>query len=335
MGVITEVAAGVLLRGDPAAPEFLLAQRPPGKPYAGYWEFPGGKVEAGETAHAALQRELQEELGIGVEQAWPWVCCEFSYPHATVRLRFFRVNAWRGEAAAIEHSGLVWLPTGQAASVAPILPANGPILRALALPPVYALTNASENGIEGELERLGKALRDGLRLIQVRDKTLPVNVRLDFARRVMQLAEAHPAARILVNDDLQLATAVAAHGIHLSSAQLWRIQEKPQFPLVAASCHDADELAQAARLQLDFAVLGPVLPTPSHPQAAGIGWQRFAQLGGRSPLPLYALGGMQPELLAEACSHGAHGIAMLRGWHRGHGKAAASADEACAARPVW
>jgi 8-oxo-dGTP diphosphatase len=312
---ITEVAAAVLLRGDPAAPEFLLAQRPPGKPYAGYWEFPGGKVEAGETADAALRRELHEELGIGVERAWPWVCCEFSYPHATVRLRFFRVNAWHGEAAAIEHSGLVWLRAGQAAGVSPILPANGPILRALALPPVCALTHASENGVDAEVERLAGALRNGLRLIQLRDKTLPPGTRIDFARRVMRLASAHPAARVLVNDDLQLAAAVAAHGVHLSSASLWQLGERPPLPLVGASCHDADDLARAARLQLDLALLGPVLPTPSHPQAAGIGWQRFAELAARSPLPLYALGGMQPALLAEACGHGAHGIAMLRGWH--------------------
>ncbi|EXI76686.1 MAG TPA: Nudix family hydrolase [Candidatus Accumulibacter phosphatis] len=314
MTVITEVAAAVLLRGDPAAPQFLLAQRPPGKPYAGYWEFPGGKVEAGETAYCALQRELQEELGIGVEQAWPWVCCEFTYPHATVRLRFFRVNAWRGEPTAIEHSALVWLRAGQTASVAPILPANGPILRALALPAVYALTNASENGVEAELERIGTALRNGLRLIQVRDKTLPADDRRDFACRVMQLAATHPAARVLVNDDLQLATAIAAHGIHLSSAHLRQRAKRPPLPLVAASCHDAEDLAQAAHLQLDFAVLGPVLPTPSHPQAAGMGWQRFADLSRRSPLPLYALGGLQPGLLAEACRHGAHGIAMLRRW---------------------
>ena len=315
MNAITEVAAAVLLRGDPAEPEFLLAQRPPGKPYAGYWEFPGGKVETGETTLAALRRELREELGIGVERAWPWVCREFSYPHATVRLRFFRVHAWHGEAAAIEHSGLVWLRAGKAADVAPILPANGPILRALALPPVYALTNASENGVEAELEAIEAALSNGLRLLQLRDKELPRSTRLDFARRAMRLATAHPAARMLVNDDLQLATAVAADGVHLSSASLWQLSERPPFPLVGASCHDADDLARAARLQLDLAVLGPVLPTPSHPQAAGIGWQRFAELGACSPLPLYALGGMQPALLAEACGHGAHGIAMLRGWH--------------------
>src|SRR5918994_6473274 len=92
--VIIEVAAAVLQRPDGS---FLLAQRPPGKVYAGYWEFPGGKVEPGEPAAAALARELHEELGIDVECAYPWLTRVFTYPHATVRLNFFRVTRWRGE----------------------------------------------------------------------------------------------------------------------------------------------------------------------------------------------------------------------------------------------
>ena len=110
---VVEVAVGVLIRPDG---QFLLASRPEGKPYAGYWEFPGGKLEPGETSFEALVRELQEELGITVDQAWPWLCREFSYPHATVRLRFFRVRSWHGEIAPIEHSAFAWLKVGEPAS---------------------------------------------------------------------------------------------------------------------------------------------------------------------------------------------------------------------------
>lgn len=314
MTQVTEVAAAVMLRGDPASPEFLLAQRPPGKVYAGYWEFPGGKVEPGETARAALVRELQEELGITVEQAWPWVCCEFSYPHATVRLRFFRVNRWHGELAAIEHSGLIWLQSGAAASVAPILPANDPILRALALPSLYALSNAEESGVAVELARLQNALANGLRLFQVRDKTLPPTQRHAFARQVMALAAQYEQVMVLINDDQELARTVGAGGVHLSSQQLWQIERRPDFARVAASCHGAADLARAAGLGLDFVVLGPLLPTASHPGAAGIGWPAFARLIERSPLPVYALGGLQPEMLETARGHGGHGIALMRGW---------------------
>ena len=157
MTKVVEVAAAILLRTTEEGVEYLLAQRPEGKVYAGYWEFPGGKVEAGETLRQALVREIQEELGVTVDRAWPWLSCQFTYPHATVRLKFFRVASWHGQVAPIEHSGFVWVKIGDTAPVAPVLPANGPILRALELPSLYALTNAAENGIEAELAKLEQA----------------------------------------------------------------------------------------------------------------------------------------------------------------------------------
>jgi 8-oxo-dGTP diphosphatase len=304
-----EVAAAILLRDG----EFLLAQRPQGKVYAGYWEFPGGKVEFGETLREALQRELHEELGIVIDEASPWLSREFSYPHAEVRLKFFRVTSWHGEIAPSEHSGLVWVKIGATPPVTPVLPANGPILRALELPPVYALTNAAENGIAAELERLESALAGGLRLIQLRDKTLLPAERLRLAAAVMTLATQY-ATSVLVNDDEDLARQVGAHGVHLSSGHLMQIARRPPFEWVAASCHTAEELARAAALALDFVVLGPVLTTPSHPQASSLGWDELARLVERSPLPVFALGGMQPGMLATARENGAHGIALLRGW---------------------
>ena len=314
MTQLTEVAAAVMLRGDPARPQFLLAQRPPGKVYDGYWEFPGGKVEPGETSRQALVRELQEELGVTVDRAWPWVCCEFTYPHATVRLRFFRVSSWHGELTPIIHRALVWLQAGEVASVGPILPANGPILRALALPPHYALTNAEGHGVEAELARLGKALSGGLRLIQVRDKTLPPAQRDAFAHAVVALTGGYDQALVLINDDPDLARAVGAHGLHLSSSRLWQVGCRPDFERVAASCHTAADLLRAAELGLDFAVLGPVLPTASHPASTGMGWPAFSRLVECLPLPVYALGGLAPEMLETARSSGAHGIALMRGW---------------------
>lgn len=314
MNAITEVVAAVLLRGGAASPEFLLAQRPVGKVYAGYWEFPGGKVEPGESARQALVRELQEELGVHVEEAWPWLCREFVYPHARVRLKFFRVPSWHGEIAAIEHSGLAWTGVGEATALTPILPANLPILRALALPACYALSNVDENGLEPELARLEKALADGLRLLQVRDKGLERLQRQHFACAVMGLARRYPKARVLINDDLEMARAVGAAGLHLSSKRLWHSDRRPDVACAAASCHTVDDLARAARLELDFAVLGPVFATASHPGTPGIGWQEFARLAENSPIPVYALGGLRPDMLEAANRHGAHGIALMRGW---------------------
>ena len=309
-----EVAAAVLLREGERGTEFLLARRPEGRVYAGYWEFPGGKVEPGETLRQALTRELHEELGIETEHAWPWLSCEFTYPHAHVRLKFFQVDAWRGELHAHEHSGLSWTPIDEDVDVAPILPANGPILRALTLPPIYAITNAADNGIDGELLRLEAALAAGLRLIQIRDKTLSRERRSRFAQEVVRRARKHNGVRVLINDDADLARETGADGLHLSSRELMASDCRPEFDLVGASCHDAEELRRAAELDLDFAVLSPVLPTASHPEAEGIGWQAFARLIEAFPLPVYALGGMRREMLETAREHGAHGIALLRNW---------------------
>lgn len=314
MSKIVEVAAAVMLRAD--GREFLLAQRPEGKVYAGYWEFPGGKLEAGETPRDALIRELQEELGITVTECSPWLTREFTYPHATVRLHFWRVTAWRGEigiTAPLEHSAADWMQCGQAATVSPILPANGPILKGLSLPTTMAITMAAEEGEAAELARLERALADGLRLIQVRDKALPAERRLAFARQVV--AKAHAlGALVLINDDAGIARDSGADGLHLSSTALAACTLRPDFAWVGASCHTADEIAQAGRLDLDYALLGPVLPTPSHPESAGLGWAEFARRCAGNTLPVLALGGLQGNMLATAQSHGAHGIAQMRSW---------------------
>ena len=314
MTKVVEVAAAIILREGMSGTEFLLAQRPSGKVYAGYWEFPGGKVEPGESLREALVREIQEELGVTIDRAWPWLSCEFTYPHAKVRLKFFRVMSWHGEISPIEHSGFVWVKIGDTAPVKPVLPANGPILRALELPSLYALTNAAENGVEAELARLEKALSGGLRLIQVCDKALPPTERLRLATGVMRLANSVDAAIVLVNDDESLAREIGAHGLHLSASRLMQITQRPSFDWVAASCHNADELSRAATLGLDFVSLGPVLPTASHAQAKGMGWEVFSGLIERLPLPVFALGGMKLEMLELSRERGAHGLAMMRGW---------------------
>jgi 8-oxo-dGTP diphosphatase len=198
-----------------------------------------------------------------------------------------------------------------AISVDPLLPANAPILRALRLPPVYAITRAAELGPAELLRRLEQALAGGLRLLQVREKELGEKELRDLAARVIERARAH-GARVLVNGNLKLARELGADGVHLTSAQLKETRLRPDLALVGASCHDADELARAQALGADFVVLGPVAPTPTHPGAAGLGWARFAALLKDCPLPVYALGGLGPADLETAWRHGAHGVSMMR-----------------------
>jgi 8-oxo-dGTP diphosphatase len=124
---IVDVAVGVLIDADG---RFLLSSRPPGKVYAGWWEFPGGKLEAGESVVAALARELHEELGITVVDARSWKTSRIDYAHARVRLHFCRVLAWRGEFEMREGQAIAWqtLPV----TVAPVLPGTLPVLDWLA-----------------------------------------------------------------------------------------------------------------------------------------------------------------------------------------------------------
>ncbi len=303
-----EVVAAVIERPDGS---FLLAQRPAGKVYAGYWEFPGGKVEPGEPLAAALARELHEELGIDVERAYPWIVQIYAYAHAKVRLNFFRVRAWHGEPHGKEQQQLAWQHVS-ALDVAPLSGANAPVLRAPQFSFEYAITHAGEIGAAEQLSRLDERLAQGLRLIQVREKGMQAPALERFAAAVIALARPH-GAQVLINSDVDLALRLGADGVHFAAAQLARLERRPALRWCAASCHSAAELARAVRLGVDFAVLGPVQATPSHPGSMPLGWEGFAALARGASLPVFALGGMGPGDLEIAWRCGAQGIAMVRG----------------------
>jgi 8-oxo-dGTP diphosphatase len=304
---VVNVACAVITRPDGS---FLLGQRAADTVYAGYWEFPGGKVEPGETPRVALVRELREELGIEVTRAHPWIVREFTYTHAAVRLHLFRVLGWQGKIHDHIHAQLAW-QQAQQPSVEPMLPANAPVLRALALPDFYGITHAGEIGVEAQLAALDKALRRGLRLVQIREPALDAAAATAFAREAVSRAR-RLDARVLVNGDPAVAAALGADGVHLNAQRLLGLAARPDLPLVAASCHDAAELAHAARLGLDFVVLGAVKRTVTHPGVVGIGWTRFAQLIENYPLPVFALGGLSRGDREDAWNAGAHGVAAVR-----------------------
>lgn len=303
---VVDVAVGVLIRDDGAV---LLGQRPPGKPYAGWWEFPGGKLEAGESVADALARELHEELGIEVERCAPWVVREFVYPHAAVRLHFRRVSRWHGLPQGREGQAFVW-QRPDAIDVAPLLPATVPVIGWLRLPADYAISDAAGLGEARFLQALDRRLAGGLRLVQLREKSLDADA-FDRLFRTVRARCAAAGARLLVNSAHDRSYWRAADGVHLTSHDLAAAAERPALPLVAASCHDAAELALAGRLQLDFAVLGPVLPTRSHPGATPLDWPGFAAAAGDARLPVYALGGVGPQHRGAALAAGAHGLAGI------------------------
>ncbi|NMG73570.1 Nudix family hydrolase [Aromatoleum diolicum] len=303
-----DVAAGVITRTDG---RFLLGQRAPGTFYAGYWEFPGGKVEPGESPADALIRELDEELGIRVRKVRPWLTREHVYEHAHVRLHFFDVAEWEGELQDHVHSALSW-ERSDAQGVGPMLPANGPILKSLRLPRWMGITHAAEIGVARQLSQIDDALKQDLKLIQVREPSMSAADLTAFAGEVVRVARPH-GALVMVNGDADIACEVGADGVHLPAAQLRTLSVRPECDWVGASCHTRAELECAAARGLDYAVLGAVFPTATHPGQATLGWGGFGELVRGLPMPVFALGGLARADMDDARDAGAHGVAAIRG----------------------
>ena len=307
-----EVLAGVI---TDARGRVLLARRTEGRDLAGLWEFPGGKREPGETAEGTLLRELEEELGIRVEIGAPLITVPHAYPHKRLRLDVRHIQGWEGVPKGLDGQALAWVPPAKLVTYA--MPgADRPVVAALLQPDRYLVTPAPTGDASGWLAGLERALADGqVRRVQLRGVATGPEIEewRALAREARALCRA-AGAECLVNADVGLARELRA-GVHLKAAQLAGMGQRPlpaTLP-VGASCHDAADLRHAERLGCDFAVLGPVQPTPSHPGVPGIGWDGFEALREQTTIPLYAIGGLGPADVAEARLHGAQGIAAIRG----------------------
>lgn len=304
-----EVVAGVV---TDARGRILLARRTEGRDLAGLWEFPGGKVDTGETAEQALRRELHEELGIHVEPGEPLIAVSQQYPAKRLRLDVRRIGAWRGTVKGLDGQALAWVPPEKLPAY-PMPPADRPVVAALLQPDRYLVTPTPGDEDGGWLALLQRALDRGARRVQLRAPGLdPARWHALAAEAIRRCRES--GADVLVNGDIALAARCGV-GVHLRAMQLPTLAARP-LPAactVAASCHTVDDLRHAERMGCDFAVLGPVLPTATHPTAGAIGWDAFALLREQVSLPIYAIGGLAPRDIATARSHGAQGIAAIRG----------------------
>ena len=308
------VVAGVIR--DPRG-RILLARRTEGRDLAGLWEFPGGKVEPGESPEIALQRELREELGIRATVGAPIICVPQQYPDKRLVLDVRGILAHEGTPRGLDGQALVWAPPHLLARY-PMPPADRPVVAALGQPDRYLIT--PEPGVDDAawLGGIERALGAGIRRIQLRMRDCEPRRRERLAAEaVARCREAD--AEVLVNGDIDAAARLDC-GVHVRSAQLHdplleaavdRHARAGRW--VAASCHDVQDLMRAQQLGCNFVVLGPVRATTTHPEAVGIGWDAFSRMREQVSVPIYALGGLGPADIPVARRHGAQGIAAIRG----------------------
>lgn len=306
---VLHVVAGVIQNING---EVLLSRRQPGRHQAGKWEFPGGKVEAGEEPRAALVRELHEELGISAGRLVPRIQVPWRYADVTIMLDVFDVIDYSGEAYGREGQEIAWATlAGLDGFEYPA--ANVPVITSLRLPDWYAVSDIARMGEQRFLQVLEQKLQSGLRLVQLREPQADTATFARLAEKVVSVVHRYHAQVLLNTDDIKLVESSGADGLHMNGRLLDRTQERPlpDSYRVAASCHNRDQLEQAQQLSADFAVLSPVKKTASHPQAKPIGWDRFADLARHCSIPVYALGGMKLSDINVARSHGGQGVAAL------------------------
>lgn len=315
------VVAGVI--GD-ARGRILLAQRTGASDLGGLWEFPGGKINPGESPEHALARELDEELGIQAEVGEAVITVPQLYPDKRLTLDVRHVTRWQGNPRGREGQALLWVPPRKLALYR-MPPADRSVVAALQQPDRYLVTpdvgqltaGLSAAALEAAehkwLVALERTLETGITRVQLRSPSADPQRWASLAASAVELCQA-ASVEVLVNGDPGLATRLGV-GVHLRSDQLDIHRERPvdvDAPL-AASCHTVNDLRAAERLGCGFVVLGNVKPTATHPGRDGIGWEAFAAMREHVSLPIYAIGGLGLEQMDEARLHGAQGIAAIRG----------------------
>ncbi|MGH8549135.1 MAG: Nudix family hydrolase [Methylococcales bacterium] len=291
--------------------KILLARRPESAYQGGLWEFPGGKLEAGESVLAALRRELSEELGIDAGRASPLIRIRHRYPDLSVVLHVFRIDGFSGHAVGREKQQIRWVePCDLCRFDFP--EANLPIISAIRLPAIWPIMN-DDFADPGRLEsRFHEWVAGGVTSMQIRCKQASSAHFADSVKPLCAMAR-RLGIKVVLNSEPGIVQGLGAAGVHLNSRLLLQIRTRPVVKdyWIGASCHNLEELLHAQQTGLDYAFLSPVYATSSHPGREPLGWERFAAWVDQVNIPVYALGGMTPDDLEPARAHGAQGIAGI------------------------
>ncbi len=312
--------------------KILVAERPPGKTLAGYWEFPSSKCNTNESIEQALRRKLYEEVGVIIRQARPLITISRPDAHAPYRLHIWKITHYSCTPYSREHQAIKWICRSKLVQLVDTL--NKPksentldlpfqvtdpssfsathktIIRALQLPDIYYITTHHTNWTS-LCKQLTKRLEQGIRLIQLR-LNLPPDRYLLLAKQAQSLCYTY-RAKLLIKGDPLWVDRFDFDGLHLTTKQLMRLTIRPitSQKYLAASCHNPSQLKRTDLIDVDFSVLSPIKPTHSHPHALPIGWAYFQNCVHDCHRPVYALGGLSSQDRLTAWQHGAQGIAGI------------------------
>ena len=304
--------------------QVLLSRRSSNVHQADLWEFPGGKVEPGETVNEALSRELKEELALTVKSAQPLIKIHHDYEEHSVLLDVWEVDSWGSDLLdnnrlqGQEGQKLEWVDISSLGT-RDFPAANKVIIKAIQLPGLYLICPEPDGECKDYINKFEICISAGVRLFQLRfgEKSC-YEKHEDLIKEMLELCKSSHS-RLLVNNLPDYAMKMGAHGVHLNSTRLMQLNERPldEDFLVSASCHNPSELEHACKIEIDFAVLSPVKATTSHQAATPLGWDKFTKLVEPVPIPIYALGGMQADDMKISSESGGQGISVLSGiWNQ-------------------
>lgn len=304
-----KVVVGVI--EHPESGKILIAKRKANQHLSGFWEFPGGKINANELATDALNRELSEELGIEVSASYPLTQIEHDYQDKQVLLDVWHVTNWHGTASGRENQEVQWVSKNQLLSY-DFPEANRSILIKLLLPDICTITPALVNDLSEFTSVVKLCLETGVNMIVLRlsDDSDVSETKCITAIREQDIDN---NLKIIVNNSINKVDFKYVNGVHLKSRNLFNYIERPidtQY-LLGASCHNVEEIEQAIKIDADYLFISPIKKTLSHPEAEPMGWDEFRKLCELTHKPVFALGGMKPEDINTAKNEGAHGIAVL------------------------
>ncbi len=312
MSTQIHVAVGILIDD---LQRVLIAQRPLSAHQGGFWEFPGGKVEAGETVVAALQREFEEEVGVVLHNPAPFLKIQHDYADKSVLLDVWLSREYSGEASGKEGQPVRWCPLAQLRAE-DFPAANAAIVKALQLPNEIAITPDVSSLQELDSLLHGYAQQQ-LELLQFRQPQLSEQLQRAWYEHALAFCQNHNMQLMFNGEPDNL----PVNGLHHWHCAAWRLSDLLARPVAAdalfsVSCHNLHELQQAAALQADFALLSPVAITKHYSSEDCLGWEGFAELAASVSLPVYALGGLQRADLSRALQTGAFGIAGIAAYSK-------------------